>query len=93
MVKNSGTPSRPDHLRSLNEPRPITIRTQQDRPVAVVEKHGDHIIIQIQDTWIIQDEWWRQEIHRQYYRLLLENGTLYTVYHDCIADTWYEQAY
>lgn len=93
MVKDSGTSSRFDHLRALNEPRPINIRTDGNRPVAIVDRHGDHTIIQIQDTWIIQDEWWRQEIHRQYYSLLLENGTLHTVFHDRIADTWYEQAY
>jgi hypothetical protein len=30
---------------------------------------------------------------RQYYSLLLDNGTLRTVYHDRIADTWHEQTY
>ena len=47
----------------------------------------------MQDTWIVQDEWWRQEIDRQYYNLLLRSGTVRTVYHDRLTDTWYEQAY
>ena len=46
----------------------------------------------VQDTWIVQDEWWRQEIDRQYYNLLLRSGTVRTVYHDRLTDTWYEQA-
>jgi hypothetical protein len=93
MVKNSGATSRPYHLRALNEPRPVTIIAKDDRPIALIDPHGQHEITQIQDTWIIEDEWWRQEINRQYYSLLLDNGTLRTVYHDRIADTWYEQTY
>lgn len=93
MVKNPGTPSRPHRLRALNEPRPITMLTRGDRPIAIIDKETRHTVVQVQDTWVIQDEWWRQEMHRQYYCLLLDNGTLHTVYHDRIADTWYEQAY
>ena len=93
MVKNPGAASRPHRLRALNEPKPITVVTRDDVPIAIVEKETRHAIVQIQDTWIIQDEWWRQEMYRQYYCLLLDSGTLHTVFHDRIADTWHEQAY
>lgn len=93
MVKNPGEAARPHHLRALNEPRPISVVTKAEHPVAIIEEHGEQAVALIQDTWIVQDEWWRQEIHRQYYRLLLANGTLRIVYHDRVADTWHEQAY
>lgn len=93
MVKNPGTAARPHHLRALNEPRPITVVTREGHPVAILDEHSQQTITQIQDTWIVQDEWWRQEIYRYYYRLLLRNGTLCTIYHDCIANTWHKQAY
>jgi hypothetical protein len=93
MVTNPGAPSRPHHLRALNEPRPVTVIANDGRPIALIDPHGQHGITQIQDTWIIEDEWWRQEINRQYYSLLLDNGTLRTVYHDRVADTWHEQTY
>jgi hypothetical protein len=93
MVKNSGTPSRPHRLRALNEPRRIQVLTEHDLPVAILRPDGREPVEKVQDTWIVQDEWWRQEINRQYYNLLLRNGTLRTVYHDHITDTWYEQAY
>lgn len=101
MVKDSGTSSRTRHLRALNEPRPIRVLTEHDLPVAIL-REGDReaardavrdAVEKVQDTWIVQDEWWRQEIDRQYYNLLLRNGTVCTVYHDRIADRWYEQAY
>jgi hypothetical protein len=93
MVKDPGAASRAHHLRALNEPKSINVITKGDLPIAIVENESRHDILQIQDTWIIQDEWWRQEMHRQYYCLLLDNGTLHTIYHDRIADTWFEQAY
>jgi hypothetical protein len=93
MVKDSGTSSRTRHLRALNEPRPIKVLTEHDLPVAILRKDDRDAVEKVQDTWIVQDEWWRQEIDRQYYNLLLRNGTVCTVYHDRIADTWYEQAY
>lgn len=93
MVKNPGTASRPHRLRALNEPRPVRIETRDDVPITLIENGTRHRITQIQDTWIIQDEWWRQELFRQYYELLLDNDTRRTVFHDRIADRWYEQAY
>lgn len=93
MVKNSGTTSRPHRLRALNEPRPIQINMDNDRPIILHENNTRYQVTQIQDTWIIQDEWWRQEMFRQYYYLLLDNGTRRTVFHDRITDLWYEQTY
>ena len=93
MVTHPGAPARAPHLRTLNEPRPITVVVRDGRPVALRDAHGQHAVAQIQDTWIIEDEWWRQEINRQYYSLLLADGTLRTIFHDRIADTWHEQAY
>lgn len=93
MVKDSGTTSCPHRLRALNEPRPVQIDARDETPIALIERGARHRVVQIQDTWIIQDEWWRQEIFRQYYELLLDNDTRRTVFHDRIAGRWYEQAY
>jgi hypothetical protein len=93
MVKNTGATTRPHHLRALNEPRPITVVVQEGLPIAIVEEQDHQTVALVQNTWIVQDEWWRQEIHRQYYRLLLNNGSLRTVYHDRVTDIWHEQSY
>lgn len=93
MVKDPGTPSRAHRLRALNEPRPIRVIARDDRPAEIIEGDAHHHVTQVQDIWIVQDEWWRQEIHRQYYRVLLTNGTVRTIFHDRIAGDWYEQAY
>lgn len=93
MVTNSRAPSRPDQLRPLNLPRPITVQTRNNLPVAISDRGQQVRIVRIQDVWCIDDEWWRDPIARRYYQVVIETGALRTIYHDLIADTWFEQRY
>lgn len=93
MVPDSGTSSRPHHLRALNQPVPVTVTASEHLPAALTIGRQVHTVERIQDTWIIEDEWWRHPIARQYFALLLEDGTRRTVFHDRVADTWYLQDY
>ena len=47
----------------------------------------------IEDVWRIDDEWWREEVSRLYYRLLLEDGRPLIVFHDLVREQWCEQSY
>ncbi len=93
MVSHSGTPSRPGQLRPLNRPRQVEVVVEERRPVALIEPPHRHRIERIQDTWIIDDEWWRDPISRQYFQVLLEGGIVRTIYHDRTSDTWFAQRY
>jgi hypothetical protein len=72
---------------------PVPVIVRDNRPARVVLNGKEQAVERIQDTWIIEDEWWRQPIARQYYALLLEDGTRRTVFHDRIGDAWYLQDY
>ena len=94
MVKNSRTPARPDQLRPLNVPKDIAVRTENNLPVALFGARRERLpVVDIQETWCIDDEWWRDPIQRRYYRVLLANGSLRTVYVDGVNGDWYEQGY
>ena len=96
MVPDSGTPARADQLRPLNAPRPVHVRTRDGVPIALIAPGSPHLprpVARVQDTWRVDDEWWRHPISRCYYHLVLEGGELRTVYHDLIEDAWYEQTY
>lgn len=93
MVSHSGTPSRAGQLRPLNQPKSIDVTVAQDRPVALVDPPHRYRIEQIQDTWVIDDEWWRDPISRQYFRVLLEGGIVRTIFHDRTSNTWFTQSY
>lgn len=44
------------------------------------------------DAWEIVDEWWRPgPVVRRYYRAAMENGEVFTVFHDMIDGAWYRQ--
>lgn len=92
MVKNPRTPARPDQLRPLNTPRPISVVAADGLPVALVGPRQERqAVTDIHEMWCIDDEWWRDPIHRRYYRIRLGNGSLRTIYRD--ANHWYEQGY
>ncbi len=93
MVQNSGTPARAPHLRSLNQPRALRVVIDHGVPVALIEGVRRLAVVQIQDVWTIEDEWWRQPINRRYFCLLLDGGIIRTVFHDRTTDTWYAQGY
>lgn len=93
MVTHSRTTSRADSVRILNPPKPITVVAEYGEPRMLSTTAGDVEVMQIQDMWIVQDEWWRQEIDRKYFALLMMDGDMRTVFHDRLADAWYEQAY
>ncbi|CAN5746466.1 hypothetical protein BH23CHL5_BH23CHL5_11610 [soil metagenome] len=94
MVKNPRTPPRSDQLRPLNSPRNINVVTEQALPVAVIGPNGTRQeIVDIEDTWCIDDEWWREPIQRRYYRVALETGSVHTMYFDQVVGTWHEQGY
>ncbi len=93
MVQNSGTPARAPHLRSLNQPRALRVVIDHGVPVVLIEGVRQLAVVEIQDIWTIEDEWWRQPINRRYFCLLLDGGIIRTVFHDRTTDTWYAQGY
>ncbi len=80
-------------LSPLKEPRPLAVATDEaGEPVAVVL--GRRLTVsQVLDVWRIDDEWWREEVSRLYYRLLLEDGRPLVVYHDLARHCWFKQDY
>jgi hypothetical protein len=48
----------------------------------------------VQETWRIDDEWWRQRpVSRVYYQLGLVDGRMVVVYEDVTQGRWYVQRY
>ena len=93
MVTHSGAKTRTDNVRSLNVPKPVTVVAEHGMPAKLITRNTEMAVMQIQDVWIVQDEWWRKEIDRQYFALLMMDGEMRTIFHDRVEDSWYEQAY
>ena len=100
MVASAGATPRPHRLRAvktlqpLKQPRPVRVEADESgEPVAVVLGGQRLAVVQVEDVWRIDDEWWREEVSRLYYRLLLEDGRAVTLYHDLIKRRWLQQDY
>lgn len=95
MVPHPRTPLGARDLRPLNAPIRVAVQASADGVPRAVQRRGwrqPRAVAAVLDTWCIDDEWWRERpIARLYTRLLLEDGLPLTVYHDLVADAWYEQ--
>ena len=78
-----------DRLRTINTPRRVEVELGVAGLPVMVERRA---VESVGEIWRIDDEWWREHpIARMYYALILDDGTLLTVYHDLASDTWFEQ--
>ena len=78
----------------LNLPQPIQVTVDEDGlPASVMRRTGRVAVATIEDTWRVDEEWWRDEMSRLYYRLSLADATTITVFEDLSKAGWYAQRY
>jgi hypothetical protein len=82
-------------LRPLNAPASLRVQLDGQGRIVSIWRQGrltPRTIAAIQDCWRIDDEWWREHrVARMYYDVVLDDGTLLTIFQDLVADAWYEQ--
>lgn len=106
MVPPARTPLRAHRLRPLNLPRQVVVELDDHGfPRAVVAapdlevrtaQRSDHYqenrtVESIGEIWRVDDEWWRQALHRRYVEVVLEGGKHTILYQDEITGEWFEQ--
>ena len=95
MVKDTGKTLRTDTYRPVNVPEPVDVEEASSfsLPLAVRAPRRQ-AVVDIEDRWRIDDEWWRQEpISRLYFEVTLDSGQRMVLYKDLIDDCWYRQNY
>ena len=95
MVAHPRAADGADRLRPLRRPCPINVHPDGEGvPLAVRTAVGWIAVRERLEHWRLEDEWWREQpLVRWYYRLALEDGRSLTVFHDRIADRWFQQEY
>jgi hypothetical protein len=77
-------------LRPLSTPRPVQVRVSGDGvPAMVREGRGWRRVDAVQESWRIDDEWWRRSVSRTYHRAVLDDGGVRTLYQDEEEGGWY----
>jgi hypothetical protein len=95
LVKSAGLGNKRSQLRPLNAPMPLRVQLDSQGRIISLWRQGrltPRTIAAVQDRWRIDDEWWREHrVARMYYEIVLDDGTLLTIFHDLVADAWFEQ--
>ena len=79
---------------SVNLPKEIDVAVNAlGEPDSVVHNRCKWKVARVQNQWRIDDEWWRNEISRMYYELILSDGSRVTVFQDLVNGKWYQQHY
>jgi len=85
--------SRRPRLKPLGRPKAVTVRTDEHGEPTFVRRPGKPArrVAVVRERWRIDDEWWRQTISREYRTIVLDDGTVLTLYQDLLDERWYAQ--
>ena len=94
MVANTRASPGADTIQPVNIPQPVEVKEDADgRPLKLRLAHWQKVA-SIEDTWRIDDEWWREKpISRLYYEVIIANGRRQTIFKDLLNLLWYRQNY
>jgi hypothetical protein len=49
-------------------------------------------VLSMEERWRLDDEWWREQpVSRVYWRVLLDDGRVVTVFNDLLSERWAQQ--
>ena len=93
MVTSPGATPGANALHPLNNPSPVQVREDDRGQPQAVRLRGAWLEVEaIEDTWLLEDEWWRDEpIERRYYTVQVDEGLQLTTFRDLRKGTWYAQ--
>jgi len=77
---------------ALYLPKEIRVTTNVlGEPTGIIERGKRYGVEAIHNSWRIDDEWWRREVSRIYYEVIVRDGSIITIFHDLITGKWYKQ--
>jgi hypothetical protein len=77
-------------LRRLYRPEPVAVHTGAEGvPVEV----GAVAVESLRERWLVDDRWWtpRAWLHREYFELVLVDGSSLVVFQDLRRQRWFRQ--
>ncbi len=70
----------------------IEVETAADgRPARLRWRRWQVEVAAICNHWRVEDDWWRQEVARDYYKVRTADGTLCVIFRDRQQGTWHLQ--
>lgn len=76
--------------RLFRQPRQIAVKTNdQGEPVTIYRNGRREQVVSADKRWRVKDNWWRQEVSREYFQIETASGLVGEIYHDLLSGLWY----
>ncbi|SRR6266516_358072 len=89
-----GTRNNADRLRALNVPHRVDVELDASGlPIGMRDAGCEmrRAVEAVGEVWRIDDEWWRQQITRRYYEVVLDGGKRVVLFEDLVTGEWWMQ--
>ena len=63
----------------------------QHRPISFLYKAREECVKEICEQWRVSQEWWRNAVDREYFRVRTVRGIVCEMYRDLLTGAWYLQ--
>lgn len=74
----------------LEKPEEIKVRSNADgMPVSIVREGKLERVKSVYQHWRVVDQWWRQEIARDCFRIRTSGGLMCDIYRDMTTNRWH----
>lgn len=77
--------------RRFRSPRPIRVAAGTDGQPVAFRWGAQHDIQAILNHWRLNTLWWRDQVWRDYFKVMTASGMLAIIYHDRLTGDWYLQ--
>lgn len=78
--------------RMLRPPRPAEVFCQRAQPTYVRADGMGGRVVHVAGPWRTRMEWWKEEVHRDDWDVILSDGGIYRIFHDLRRDSWFVDA-
>jgi len=76
--------------KQLEKPQEIKVRANiEGVPLSFTRNGHREKVAAIYERWRVADEWWGNEVERDYFRIKTSAGLVCDIYRDTVANQWY----
>ncbi len=77
--------------RIFAESRKVHVISDKSGQPACVVWRGRKEAVRVCNHWRIEDEWWKEGISREYYKVITATNLILVLYYDRLQNAWYAE--
>ncbi len=74
----------------FSKPKKLVVKAGEDGAPLVMARDGRvEKVVKVHRRWRICDQWWKEEIAREYFLIETSSGVICEIYRDMTSGIWY----